>query len=364
MSEQFVINPALTVSPRFDSKPANDGECFSLAWQGNGIACNLPFLKIVLGFKEPIAVKDAVEVLIKSNAKLSRQEIEDGIKNCLTHNILVKSDEVNEALAWHLNGWGDSYAYHQASRDQDFHDQTPETAWEDKERVVQNYLSTEKPPATELNLSALPLVKLPAPQKISANFYDALMARRTSRNFLPQPVALQDLSSIFHGATMPMKTTRSEAAELSKDHLSMHLHSWLTFAEIGFYAHNCEGLEQGLYFYDVREHGVRQLRAGDFSDLINKASWKQGVEGASLVIFIMADLNRYMWKYRNPRHYKAVWVQSAALAHRFILAAQGAGYGSFQSPAMHDETAIAMFETSVDKLMPIYMVGLGPSGKN
>lgn len=364
MSEELIINPALTVSPLFDQEPVKNGECFALSWQGNRIACNLPFLNILLGFKNPITLPEALDALTKTDGKLAREEIEGYIRDCVDRSILVKSEDASEALEWHANGWGDSYAFHQASRDQKFQDEVPETAWQNKERIVQEYISTASPPTAELDLSSLPLLRLPEPQKITGNFYDALLARRTSRNFLPQPIKLVDFSSIFHASSMPMKTTRSEAAELSNDHLSMHLHSWLTFAEIGLYVHNCEGIDQGLYFYDVREHGVRQLKKGDFSDTINKASWKQGVEGASLVIFIMADLRRYMWKYRNPRHYKAVWVQSAALSHRFILSAQALGYGSFQSPAMHDETAIAMFETSVDKLMPTYMVGIGPNGKS
>lgn len=363
MLEQYIINPAITISPRFDSTAVKDGECFSLSCKGEGVACNSSFLKIILGFNEPITIRDAVEALVAANTNLSRPDIEAGIKDCFAHDILVKHDKVIEALAWHLNGWGDSYAYHQASRDQNFLDQTAGTAWEVKERVVQNYLSTASPPAAELDLSALPLSKLPEPHRFPGNFHDALMARRTVRKFLPQSVWFQDISSIFHVATAPMKTTRTEVSELSKEHPSIYLHSWLTFAEIGLYAHNCEGLEQGIYFYDLFQHGVRQLKAGNYSDLIHKASWKQGVEGASLVIFIMADLNRYMWKYRNPRHYKAVLVQSAALAHRFILAAQGAGYCSFQSPAMHDETVISLFGTSVDKLMPLYMIGIGQAAK-
>lgn len=354
MSALYIVNPAVTIGPN----PGNNvGNAFLVRWGSQSLVCNLEFVKTLLAFGKLTGVDAA---LSKLNAAGYDADIAETINSLIGLKLLISQEEAEEGIIWRENGWGDSWVFHQSTQNQKFQDANPDTAWQEKDSVLQKYMDGEKSPEIYTNFDNLKLIELPSPSPIQGNFEKIFLERRTSRNFIQTHMDGHAISSILQYSTLPLRTTREEQGSLSQAHAAMHLHSWLSFAEIGLYIHDCEGISQGIYFYDLKNNGLREVKKGDFSELINKATWKQGVEGASLTIFILADLKRYMWKYRNPRHYKAVWVQSASLAHRMVLLGQSYGYGAFQSPAMHDETALQLFDTTIDCLMPMYLVGIGP----
>jgi SagB-type dehydrogenase family enzyme len=359
---KYITNPDLLISPKSSGKVENSDN-YQITLNDISILGNYSFVKILMMFQRAQTIDHIVDLVMEDSIFEQKNEIVSLIYSLIEQKLIVPEEDAEVGIFWQNNGWSDAWIFHQSTRNQYFNDSTPDTAWEQKNTILDEYLEQEDYPSAALDISALQEVELGEPAEIHGEMVSLSSSRRTVRNFIPDEIDLSHLSAILKHATQSILTTRQESENAFKTDRAMLLHSWLSFMEIGVYIHKCQGLAQGLYFFDLQNQKLRLVKKGDFSETVDKATWKQGVEGATVTVFFMADLKRYMWKYRNPRHYKAVWVQSASLAHRIIMLSHSFGYGTFQSPAMHDQTALKMFDVTASQLMPIYMVGFGPYKK-
>jgi len=121
-----------------------------------------------------------------------------------------------------------------------------------------------------------------------------------------------------------------------------------------------DGVEPGIYHYDIQMHQLRLIMSGDFRDKYVQMCIGQSRPHSSSCAFILtADWQRFMYRYRHPRAYRTLLINTAELAHKYVLLATAFKLGTFLTPAFRDEIAEGLL--GVDGLVeaPLYTVAVG-----
>jgi SagB-type dehydrogenase family enzyme len=147
----------------------------------------------------------------------------------------------------------------------------------------------------------------------------ALMARRrTVRAATQQATSLEQVSScLFAGlgitgevrncvGSLPLKMTPSGGARNP--------------FEAFIYARNVDGLRKGFYHYSAKEHSLARLPSDSLpepSELLAGQAWSNEMP---CIVFLVAMLERTMWKYMDPNAYRGVLIEAGHIGQNMMLA--------------------------------------------
>lgn len=185
---------------------------------------------------------------------------------------------------------------------------------------------------------ALSVKPLPLPDA-EHPFLKTLLGRRTTRVFdTSRKLDLESLSSLLRFTFGCQSLTRlgDEVTVLGKTSPSGgSLHPIEVYPLIL----RAEGLETGLYHYDVERHALANIRTYDLEEAESLADdWMAGQSygrTAAALFFMTARFQRNFWKYRkNRRTYSVILMDAGHLSQTFYLTATHLGLGAFFSAAI------------------------------
>jgi SagB-type dehydrogenase family enzyme len=128
-------------------------------------------------------------------------------------------------------------------------------------------------------------------------------------------------------------------------------------------ANRAEGLEPGLYHYDVLGRALERLVVGDLGIPLANAALGQRVCADAQAVFVWtAVLERSRWKY-GERFARYVLLDAGHIAEYVALTAVGLGLGTCQIAAFFDEEAATLLRVDPDVEPVVYMSTAGrPAG--
>jgi SagB-type dehydrogenase family enzyme len=215
-------------------------------------------------------------------------------------------------------------------------------------------------PAGHKEYPGAPRVALPAPEAAGGEgLWALLQARRSVRAYDGQPMSMAEVSQLLwatDGVTGQAGSTLVRTAPSAGA-----LYPIETYVAI--YA--VDGIEPGLYHYQVREHALAQLAAGDQRLAVSAAALDQGMAAdADVVLIWSAVFGRTTWKYKQ-RRYRYVYLDAGHIAQNAALAAVALGLGSCQIAALYDDEANALLGLDGESESVIYMTAVGrPRSRN
>ncbi|MGE5230009.1 MAG: SagB/ThcOx family dehydrogenase [Deltaproteobacteria bacterium] len=203
-----------------------------------------------------------------------------------------------------------------------------------------------------------PRVRLPDLALDDGGLFDALARRRSVRAYAPEPLALGELSALLWAAAGV--TARREGFAFRTAPSAGGLYP----IEHYVVANEIEGLEQGLYHYDVLGRALERLRAADLRLPIARAALDQGIAADAQAVFVWtAVLERSRWKY-GERFLRYVLLDAGHIAENVALAATALGLGTCQIAAFFDEEAADVLGVDPDAEPVVYMSTAGrPAGE-
>lgn len=198
-----------------------------------------------------------------------------------------------------------------------------------------------------------PRVKLPDLALDDSGLFDALARRRSVRAYGPEPLALGELGALlWAGAGI---TARQEGFALRTAPSAGGLYP----IEHYVVANEVEGLEQGLYHYDVLGRALERLYAGDLRPPVARAALDQRIAAEAQAVFVWtAVLERSRWKY-GERFLRYVLLDAGHIAENVALAATALGLGTCQIAAFFDEEAADILGVDPDAEPVVYMSTAG-----
>jgi SagB-type dehydrogenase family enzyme len=214
---------------------------------------------------------------------------------------------------------------------------------------------TEEIPRTRLHSGSL--LTLP-PFTRAGRLPKILVERRTWRRYGKRAVTLRSLSTLLgytwavqrwmhlHGGhRFPLKTSPSGGA----------CHS----IEVYVAALNVAGLKRGLYHYDSDEHGLYRLSDASRAMLRRYLPSQPIFSTAAAAFFMTAVFPRVQWKYRSPRAYRVVLMETGHLCQTFCLVATWLGLAPFCTAALGDSAIES--DLGIDGLTETVLYAAGAS---
>lgn len=201
-----------------------------------------------------------------------------------------------------------------------------------RERLLGGRLDWANKPETYKKYPSAKIIPLSRefPTK-SLPMFDVSKKRRSIRSFFPKPLSIADLSFLLWASTGVQRM--KQGYEFRTVPSAGALYPTETYLSVN----NVEGLEKGLYHYDIHAHALEELKVGSFSEKIAQAALGQKMLIAAPVVLIWtAIFERSKWKYEQ-RAYRYVYLDAGHIAQNLALSATSIGLGSCQIGAFFDD---------------------------
>jgi SagB-type dehydrogenase family enzyme len=211
-------------------------------------------------------------------------------------------------------------------------DEFQRTTKHTREHLIGGYLDWEHKPETYKEYPSARKVQLPKnfPSQ-TLTVIEALKKRKSIRSFLPEPLSLADLSFLLWAATGVQRT------EQGYEFRTVPSAGALYPVETYVVANNVEGLETGLYHYNIQDHALEELETGSIGEKLARAALGQRMlADAPVALVWTAVFARSKWKYAQ-RAYRYVYLEAGHIAQSLALSATSIGLGSCQIGAFFDD---------------------------
>ena len=216
--------------------------------------------------------------------------------------------------------------------------------WSTKPEVYKQYQDRKK-------------VKLPFPEKITTlSFDEAIRKRKSIRGFSDKPLSLEQLGYLLWSSTGIQRTGRGYSFRNAPSAGALYP------IETYLFAKNIEGVEMGLYHYDIKSHLLEALYDADFSIPLARACLGQEMIASAQVVFIWSGIfSRSKWKY-NQRAYRYVYLDCGHIAQNLALSATALCLGSCQVGAFYDDEINKILGLDGEEESVIYLSVVGYPG--
>ena len=213
-----------------------------------------------------------------------------------------------------------------------------------------------QPPLTESNDAATIVSLLPNPQTAD-NLLQTMARRRTVRESTDLALSLASLSTLLFSGLGITGHTQNKAGKLP---LKMTPSGGARNPYEGFvYARRVEGLEPGIHHYSASEHTLGLVdREPELTpaQLVGDQPW---VDEAAAIVFLVAHLDRTMWKYDDPNAYRVVFIEAGHIFQNMMLVATQAGWSACPTAAISRRKTLSTLRVDDSVVVePVYALAL------
>jgi SagB-type dehydrogenase family enzyme len=315
-------------------------------------AANPVVLEIIRFFFSPRTIRDA---LLEFDS-YSPESVGEAILKLIDAELLLECDSAeavrDDLLDTLWRPWLPHGGYHFLTKDAPF----VADDWTLEQRMQAIAEAPQPPPfkKTGANSKSLPLH-----EKESDSFFETLHARRTWRTFSQQPASLGSISTLLQTTwgvqgyiespgfgPLVLKTSPSGGARHPIEVYLMVL--------------RVDGLDPGIYHYDVRDHALELISPGATPQVACEYCADQRYVADAAALFIMTGVfARTMWKYQHPRAYRVVLLDAGHLGQTFCLTATRLGLAPFSTAALKD--TLIERDLGIDGISEsvLYVTGVG-----
>ncbi len=199
--------------------------------------------------------------------------------------------------------------------------------------------------------SGLNRLKLPEPSyKGSVSVEEALLLRRSIREYEAKPLALEQVSQILwaaQGITLPrygFRTAPSAGA-------TYPLEVYLVVKENGV-----KDLEPGIYHYLPRTHEIELVKSGDYSGDLMKAALDQEWVGAAAINLVIMAVNERTTRHYGDRGVRYVHMEVGHVGQNVYLQCISLGLACVVIGAFYDEEVKVIVGGLGE---PLYIIPIG-----
>ena len=198
-----------------------------------------------------------------------------------------------------------------------------------------------------------------AREQEGATFDEVIASRRSVRDFTDTEIGLDELGKILH-QTYGVTGESQVAGGATQKYRAAPSAGALYPAELYLGVRRVAGLEPGLYHYEVEEHALARLDAGDPTDaLFDVCCYQPHARTASVVVLVAGAIHRTRRRY-GDRGYRYVLLDCGHLAENLVLAATALDLGCVTSCAFFDDAANELLRLDGLDEAVLYTAFLGP----
>lgn len=198
------------------------------------------------------------------------------------------------------------------------------------------------------------IVDLPEPNRWGTLSLDVVLKdRRSVRHYEDKALALDDLSFLLWSSTGLRPSARIEGLRTAPSAGALYP------IETYIVANNVEGLDPGVYHFNIRGHHLEEVRSGSVGGETAQAALGQRMAAeAPATIVWTAIFARTLFKY-GQRGYRYVYMDVGHIAENLALAAVSINLGTCQIGALFDVESNHLVGVDGDEEAVIYMSTIG-----
>jgi SagB-type dehydrogenase family enzyme len=238
-----------------------------------------------------------------------------------------------------------------------YHENTKLSAWDAKVELTRLFGKTKRQSGAEsfkTYPSARYRLKLPdVSGRTGLSLYQAIEKRCSTREYAPAPLACQDLAILLHyscGIThhtegQPMRASPSGGALYPLENYPVLF--------------NVEGIEPGVYHYNVREHSLESVHLGSYQAALWEYSFRQDLVKQAAFMFVLTAIPaRLQWKY-GERAYRHILIEAGHVAENAYLVGTAAGIGICTIGGFQDDQIAQLIFLDGVQEFPVYLIAGG-----
>lgn len=196
-------------------------------------------------------------------------------------------------------------------------------------------------------------IRLPETALSGMPLREALMKRRSVRDYSGEPLELGELSALLfsaQGITGEHKGVKLRAAPSAGALYPMELY---------VFVHQVSGLEPGLYHYDPFEHALTALRKGDLRGELQGAGLGQEALGEAAAVIALAAVPARTTRKYGERGFRYVYMEAGHIAENILLEAVSLGLGAVPMGAFADRRLDGLLGIDGREEISLYLVAVG-----
>ncbi|MGH3943024.1 MAG: SagB/ThcOx family dehydrogenase [Pseudonocardiaceae bacterium] len=243
------------------------------------------------------------------------------------------ADPADEDLAcWQEHGWGLSLPSYTWSRSVSYYDSGPDEHAR-RTGALESMLRENACPMSPVpNPSA---ITLPDPDGWDGPpLGDVIEQRRSVGAFRPGKVNQKALAMLLHHGTSKIRECRRHSS--SEDPHSLLISVGAAF-DVYVLVYSIEGLAPGTYLYEPQTGALSSKKFGNLRESARAAlAGQPDPTHAAATILLIADFDRYQWRYRHERALRNLYLESGRLMQPLILVATALRLQTGITPAIRD----------------------------
>jgi SagB-type dehydrogenase family enzyme len=257
---------------------------------------------------------------------------------------------------WDEFGWREARTYHRATRDYPFLQMDQPGAWAHDAERMDDYRSEAPAPPIYQRIGddgGIDLPRMRADESADQWLERMSAAQRRGRE------GLGLLLDVCFGERGKMTVAGRTQCLLKSIPSGGGRHP----TEVFLAAFDIHGIAAGVYHYDVEHHGLARVRDGQHRDAFADATldlFAKYDTPPSAVLVFTSRVERAMWRYRDPRSFRAILVDTghAVMAYRYV--ARMLGFRTYAYQKMRDGRVAEL--VAVDRVVqpPLYVGTLVP----
>ena len=275
----------------------------------------------------------------------------------LAERVLAEDAQEPARNRWAATGWGPAHDYHWHTRALPKPDWSTRAGLDEDVAAMREYVQVEDPPDSYLDRGGDYRIALPP-------WRGALPARAVSDTVTtgdPGPLGFDELTALLglcfgqRGARR-LPVTGVHVTKSSPSGGSRHP------TEAYLLAMDVDGLVAGTYHYSVRDHALDRIddrHPGEF--VARDVVMLRGRLGfrPRAVVLLTSLVERSMFRYRESRSYRVLYLDAGHLLQTFAHAAAAAGRPSYRGYAVRPSAAARWLRVNPLEQIPIAFGALG-----
>ncbi len=200
----------------------------------------------------------------------------------------------------------------------------------------------------------MPHRTLPRPVLSSAfRFEEVVRTRRSIRDFSQTPLRLEQVSFLLWVSSGIQRIEEGFAFRTAPSAGALYpIETYLV-------VNNVKDLDAGVYHYDIQQHGLEELKKGDFRVPIAQAALDQMMCAHAAVVVVWTGVfNRSKCKY-GQRAYRYIYLDAGHIAENLALGAVSLGLGSCQIAALYDDEVNIIIDVDGTQESVLYLSVVG-----
>jgi SagB-type dehydrogenase family enzyme len=194
-------------------------------------------------------------------------------------------------------------------------------------------------------------IKLPEPRyKSQVSIEEAILRRRSIRNYLEKPIDLSELSQLLwsiQGITdeeRNFRTTPSAGA----------LYPLEVYVIVG----KVSSLQEGIYRYLPFRHEIIKIKEGDYREELSKAALGQACVNDAAIDIVISGVYEKITKKYGERGIRYTYMEAGHAAQNAYLQAEALGLGTVVVGAFRDEKVKSVLNLREEET-PLYIMPVG-----